>query len=133
MSRTALMMRGEQSSAAYRHDKRFSRGHPEGLARICRASVIETRRCSSLTSIPRPRPFASIGAATFAEAGAKVPQMATSIAEKVDAAGRHAGQVELCDRHCDFVINRERNRVSRSQTGEMVACNCCTDEMRVRV
>ena len=35
---------------------------------------------------------------------------ATTVAEKVDSAGRHAGQVELCDRHCDFVINRERSR-----------------------
>lgn len=35
-------------------------------------------------------------------------ERATLVAEKVDSAGRHAGQVELCDRHCDFVINRER-------------------------
>jgi len=35
---------------------------------------------------------------------------ATSIAEKVDGAGRHAGQVELCEAHCRFVIDRERNR-----------------------
>ena len=33
---------------------------------------------------------------------------ATIVAEKVDTAGRHAGQVELCDRHCDvFVIKRQ--------------------------
>ena len=34
---------------------------------------------------------------------------ATFVAEKVDSAGRHKGQIELCDRHCDFVINRERS------------------------
>jgi hypothetical protein len=37
-------------------------------------------------------------------------ERATLIAEKVDGAGRHAGQVELCDRHCAFVINWERSR-----------------------
>jgi hypothetical protein len=35
---------------------------------------------------------------------------ATVVAEKVDNAGRHAGQVELRDRHCDFVIARESDR-----------------------
>jgi hypothetical protein len=35
---------------------------------------------------------------------------ATVVAEKVDHAGRHAGQLELCDRHCDFVIARESGR-----------------------
>jgi hypothetical protein len=35
---------------------------------------------------------------------------ATLIAEKVDAAGRHVRQIELCTRHCDVVIARERAR-----------------------
>jgi hypothetical protein len=30
------------------------------------------------------------------------------IAEKVDAAGRHVRQVELCEPHLSFVIDRER-------------------------
>ena len=37
-------------------------------------------------------------------------RQATIIAEKVDSAGRHAAQVELCARHCDIVIERERSR-----------------------
>jgi hypothetical protein len=32
------------------------------------------------------------------------------IAEKVDAAGRHIRQVELCEPHLDFVTERERGR-----------------------
>ena len=47
---------------------------------------------------------------------------ATAVAEKVAGAGRHAGQVELCARHCDFVINRERAAVSRSRTGGTISC-----------
>ena len=35
---------------------------------------------------------------------------ARSIAEKVDAAGRHVRQVELCIRHCEVVIVREHAR-----------------------
>ena len=35
---------------------------------------------------------------------------ATLIAEKVDGAGRHVRQIELCARHCDIVIERERKR-----------------------
>jgi UDP-N-acetylenolpyruvoylglucosamine reductase len=35
---------------------------------------------------------------------------ATLIAEKVDGAGRHVRQIELCTRHCNVVINRERAR-----------------------
>ena len=35
---------------------------------------------------------------------------ATLIAEKVDGAGRHVRQIELCARHCDVVIARERSR-----------------------
>ncbi len=38
------------------------------------------------------------------------PKRATLIAEKVDAAGRHVRQIELCARHCDVVIERERSR-----------------------
>jgi hypothetical protein len=35
---------------------------------------------------------------------------ATLIAEKVDAAGRHVRQIELCPLHCEIVIERERSR-----------------------
>jgi len=38
------------------------------------------------------------------------PEHATLIAQKVDGAGRHIRQVELCARHCDIVIKRERTR-----------------------
>jgi len=37
-------------------------------------------------------------------------ERATLIAEKVDGAGRHVRQIELCARHCDIVIARERAR-----------------------
>jgi hypothetical protein len=37
-------------------------------------------------------------------------KLATSIAEKVDAAGRHVRQIELCRGHCEIVIARERAR-----------------------
>ena len=32
------------------------------------------------------------------------------IAEKVDGAGRHIRQIELCAQHCEIVIERERTR-----------------------
>ena len=35
---------------------------------------------------------------------------ATLIAEKTDAAGRHVREIELCPRHCQIVIERERAR-----------------------
>jgi len=35
---------------------------------------------------------------------------ATTVAEKVDGAGRHVRQIELCARHCEVVIKRERAR-----------------------
>ena len=35
---------------------------------------------------------------------------ATLIAEKVDGAGRHIRQIELCAQHCEIVIERERTR-----------------------
>jgi hypothetical protein len=35
---------------------------------------------------------------------------ATIVAEKVDTAGRRIRQIELCDRHAEAVIARERNR-----------------------
>lgn len=35
---------------------------------------------------------------------------ATLVAEKVDAAGRHCRQIELCVRHCEIVIELERAR-----------------------
>ncbi|GEM_PF-2091482 len=38
------------------------------------------------------------------------PKRATLIAEKVDTAGRHVRQIELCGLHCEIVIERERVR-----------------------
>ena len=35
---------------------------------------------------------------------------ATLIAQKVDGAGRNVRQIELCLRHCEIVIERERSR-----------------------
>jgi hypothetical protein len=35
-------------------------------------------------------------------------ERATLIADKVDGAGRHVRQIELCLRHCQIVIERER-------------------------
>jgi hypothetical protein len=35
---------------------------------------------------------------------------ATLVAEKVDGAGRHVRQIELCPLHCEIVIERERAR-----------------------
>jgi len=35
---------------------------------------------------------------------------ATLIAEKVDNAGRHVRQIELCPPHCQIVIEGERSR-----------------------
>jgi hypothetical protein len=37
-------------------------------------------------------------------------ERATLIAEKVDSADRHVRQIELCTRHCNIVIERERSR-----------------------
>jgi hypothetical protein len=37
-------------------------------------------------------------------------ERATLIAEKVDGAGRHVRQIELCPRHCEIAIERERSR-----------------------
>src|SRR5208282_2500165 len=33
-----------------------------------------------------------------------------SIAEKVDTAGRHVRQIELCAQHCEIVVECERSR-----------------------
>jgi len=35
-------------------------------------------------------------------------ERATTVAEMVDGAGRHVRQIELCARHCEIVIERER-------------------------
>jgi hypothetical protein len=35
---------------------------------------------------------------------------ATRIAERVDTAGSHVRQIELCAQHCQIVIDRERAR-----------------------
>jgi hypothetical protein len=35
---------------------------------------------------------------------------ATLVTQKTDAAGRHIRQIELCERHCQIVIERERAR-----------------------
>lgn len=37
-------------------------------------------------------------------------ERATLVAEKVDGAGRHVRQIELCERHAEVVIARERAR-----------------------
>jgi hypothetical protein len=42
--------------------------------------------------------------------GPRLPARATLIAEKNDAAGRQIRQIELCPRHCQIVIARERSR-----------------------
>ncbi len=42
-------------------------------------------------------------------------ERATSIAEEVDAAGRHVRQIELCEPHLDFVIRAQaRSRLGSS-------------------
>jgi hypothetical protein len=41
--------------------------------------------------------------------GPPLPE-ATLIVEKMDAAGRHVRQIELCAPHCEVVIERERVR-----------------------
>jgi hypothetical protein len=38
----------------------------------------------------------------------RCPERATLVAEKIDSAGRHVRQIELCDRHAQVVIARER-------------------------
>jgi hypothetical protein len=38
------------------------------------------------------------------------PKRATLVAEKIDGIGRHIRKIELCQRHCDVVIERERKR-----------------------
>ena len=43
-------------------------------------------------------------------AGRSCLKRATLIAEKVDTAGRHVRQIELCPPHCQIVIERERFR-----------------------
>ena len=43
--------------------------------------------------------------------GSRLPKRATLIAETIDGAGRYARQIELCTRHCDIVIERERSCV----------------------
>lgn len=37
-------------------------------------------------------------------------ERATLMAEKIDGAGRHVRQIELCARHCEIVIEWERKR-----------------------
>ena len=37
-------------------------------------------------------------------------ERATLIAEKIDGAGRHVGQIELCTLHGNAVISRQRDR-----------------------
>ena len=57
------------------------------------------------------RPFVSIDAGRLCDARlAAAPKCATLIAEKVDGAGRHVRQIELCAQHCGVVIDRERTR-----------------------
>ena len=42
--------------------------------------------------------------------GPRASQTGDVITEKVDAAGRRVRQIELCNPHLDFVIERERGR-----------------------
>jgi hypothetical protein len=39
---------------------------------------------------------------------AQLPEARDLVAEKVDCAGRHVRQIELCASHCEVVIERER-------------------------
>jgi hypothetical protein len=45
---------------------------------------------------------------------------ATLIAEKIDGAGRHVRQIELCPLHCELVIARERARGLEISNGEAI-------------
>jgi len=69
------------------------------------------RQCFSLISIRRRQPFAFTAANTFRKCEARgCLKRATLIAEKIDVAGRHVRQIELCSLHCEVVIERERAR-----------------------
>ena len=68
---------------------------------------------------PAPTAVASIDADYVSPyQGRECLKRATLVAEKVDAAGRHVRQIELCEPHLDFVIERERNRGFKFGTGE---------------
>ena len=50
----------------------------------------------------------------FAMPGPRLPQgRATLIAQKVDAAGRHVHQIELCEPHLNLVVDRETQKPPR--------------------
>ncbi len=67
--------------------------------------------CCNPILIRRQPPFAYIGACTFLDVSpGYCLACATTVAEKVDSAGRHVRQIELCARHCEIVIVRERAR-----------------------
>src|SRR5208282_241233 len=72
--------------------------------------VIEAKRCSNLTSNSSRRLFRSGDAATRAVPCAAMPSVrrATIALRKIDAAGRPVCQIELCERHAEAVIARER-------------------------
>jgi hypothetical protein len=57
-------------------------------------TTIRIHRCGYISRCKKPR----------------CQERSTLIAEKVDAAGRHVRQIELCPLHCDIVIARERSR-----------------------
>src|ERR1035441_677954 len=59
-----------------------------------RPTAVRTHRCGYISRCKKPR----------------CQERATLIAEKVDGAGRHVRQIELCTRHCDVVIACERKR-----------------------
>jgi len=52
---------------------------------------------------------------------------ATLNAEKVDSAGRHVRQIELCERHARVVIARERARSLEIQDRLRLATACWKD------
>jgi|SRR5271155_4486808 len=69
------------------------------------------RPCFSRTSIPTRPPFVIHPCGYISHCRARgCPKRGTLIAEKVDVAGRHIRQIELCARHCEVVIERERAR-----------------------
>ena len=86
---------------------------PVTAKRLISVEAHHFRLCFSRTSIPRRQQFASTDAAYVSQCKARgCMKRATLIAEKVDTAGRHVRQIELCPLHCNVVI--ERDALSRT-------------------
>ena len=67
--------------------------------------------CYSRTLVQSRQRFAPTDPNTFSQCKARgCPTGATLITEKVDGAGRHLRQIELCLAHYKIVIDRERAR-----------------------